>query len=64
MASKATAGLAALMAACCILGPAAVIAGVGTAAGSTLGVVAGALIVLACLAVLAIWRRNGRKRAC
>lgn len=64
MARNATAGLAALMTACCLLGPVAVVAGVGTAAGSTLGIVAGVVIALACVAALLIWQRSGRKRAC
>jgi hypothetical protein len=60
----ATAALAALAAACCAVGPAAIVAGLGVAAGSTLGIFAGALIAVGCLAALLIWRRTGRKRTC
>jgi Flp pilus assembly protein TadB len=64
MASKASAGFAALMAACCLLGPAAVIAAVGATAGSTLGIVAGVVLALACVAAVLVWRRRGRERTC
>jgi len=60
----ATAALAALAAACCVIGPAAIVAGLGVAAGSTLGIVAGAVTAIGCLAALLIWRRTNRKRAC
>jgi hypothetical protein len=47
-----------------VVGPAAIVAGLGVAAGSTLGIVAGALVAVGCLAVLLVWRRTGRKTAC
>jgi uncharacterized membrane protein len=59
-----TAALAALAAACCVVGPAAIVGGLGVAAGSTLGIVAGALIAVGCLAALLVWRHTSRKRAC
>jgi hypothetical protein len=61
----ATAAFAGLAAACCVLGPAAIVAGLGVAAGSTLGIVAGAVIAIGCLAAaLLVWRRTNQKRAC
>jgi len=56
--------LAALAVACCIAGPAAIVAGLGVAAGSTIGILAGAVTALGCAAALLIWRHAGRRRAC
>jgi hypothetical protein len=58
------AGVAAALAlACCILGPAAIAAGLGAAAGSWLGVSAALVLAVACVGALLLWHRRGR-RAC
>jgi hypothetical protein len=58
-----SAGLLALMAACCVLGPAALAATVGAAAGSLFGLIGAIVLALACIGALLVWRRKGR-RAC
>jgi hypothetical protein len=61
--NKATGVAVALMATCCLLGPAAIAAGIGAAAGSWFGIAAALVLAVACLGALVLWRRRGR-RAC
>jgi hypothetical protein len=59
--TSASAGLLALMAACCVVGPAALAAAVGAAAGSLFGLVGAITLALACIGALLVWRHKGRK---
>jgi hypothetical protein len=61
--NKATGAAAALMAACCLLGPAVLAAGIGAAAGSWFGIIGAVVLAGACAGALLLWRRRGR-RAC
>jgi hypothetical protein len=61
--NKATGAGIALMAACCVLGPAVIAAGIGAAAGSWFGIGAALVLAAACVAALLLWRRRDR-RAC
>jgi len=64
VARRATAGVVALMAACCVLGPAALVGGFGAALGSAFGIVAAVGLAVACVVALLIWRRRGQRGVC
>jgi hypothetical protein len=60
--NKPTGAAVGLMAACCLLGSAAIAAEIGVAAGSWFGLVAAIVLAAACVGALLVWRRG--RRAC
>ncbi len=61
--NKATGAAAALMAACCLLGPAALAAGIGAAAGAWFGIIGALVLAGTCVAAWLLWRHR-RRRPC